>query len=84
MNKNAKQLDFKILAYSVENIGSHGKNRVLVITQSTLGRGFDQKNLFSKRFLKSSEMAKKHFFSELHNDVSFLQLCTPAHCDDGK
>jgi hypothetical protein len=37
MNKNAKQLDFKILAYSVENIGSHGKNRVLVIIQSTLG-----------------------------------------------
>jgi hypothetical protein len=48
MNKNAKQLDFKILAYSVENIGSQGENRVLVITQSTLRRGFDQKTYFIK------------------------------------
>ena len=39
MKKNAQQLDFKILAYSVENIGSHGENSVLVITQSTLGWG---------------------------------------------
>jgi hypothetical protein len=28
-----------ILAQSVENCGSTGKNRVLVLTQSTLGRG---------------------------------------------
>jgi hypothetical protein len=32
-----KSKNFRILANSVVNCGSQGKNRVLVITQSTLG-----------------------------------------------
>jgi hypothetical protein len=39
---------FKILAQSMKNCGSQGKNRVSVITQSTLGSGVIKK-LFSKK-----------------------------------
>jgi hypothetical protein len=42
-----KSKKFRISANSVDNCGSHGKTRVSVITQSTLGCGLI-KNLFKK------------------------------------
>ena len=43
-----KSKKFRISAYSVDNCGSQGKNRVLVITQSTLGQGLIKKLIFLK------------------------------------
>jgi hypothetical protein len=43
MKMNAKNWILKILALSVENCGFQGKNRGLVIAQSTLGWGLFKK-----------------------------------------
>jgi hypothetical protein len=45
-NKGKKIRMFKILAQSMENCGFQGKNRVSVITQSTLGSGVIKKPIF--------------------------------------
>ena len=41
-----KSKNFRISAYSVDNCGSQGKTRVLVITQRTLGFGLIKKPIF--------------------------------------
>jgi hypothetical protein len=46
MKKNAKSKKLRISAYSVDNCGSQGKTRVLVITQSTLGCDLIKKPIF--------------------------------------
>jgi hypothetical protein len=48
MKIKAKNKNVKILAQSMENCGSQGKNRVLVITKSTLGEGMIKKAIFKK------------------------------------
>jgi hypothetical protein len=46
MKKNAKSKKLRISAYSVDNCGSQGKTRVLVLTQSTLGCDLIKKPIF--------------------------------------
>ena len=54
MKVNEKIHIYWILAHLVENCGSQGKNRGLVITQSTLGYG-----LIKKRFSKKWQWVQK-------------------------